>query len=138
MARERSSTPARSKGAPLAAGLLVPLAIVAAVIAVAVAVVATSGGQRATNTEVDARAANVKKTWDAVGRPTAPAQLDRLGTRLNARLRVVPGGKAAPGTTRGNARTYQFATRGSRAWASHASGFPRSAVRGRASPRRSR
>src|SRR5947208_15469212 len=98
MARERSSTPARSKGAPLAAGLLVPLAIVAAVIAVAVAVVATSGGQRATNTEVDARAANVKETWDALGRPTATAQPDRLRTPLNPPLRGVPRRHAPPRT----------------------------------------
>src|SRR5437764_15289407 len=111
MAPERSASPTRLKGAPLVAGVLIPLAIVAAAIAVAVAVVATGGGRRATNTELDARAATVKKAWDAVGRPSSTAQLDRLGKRLNAKLKVVPGGKRAAGVTRGDVRSYAFASK---------------------------
>ncbi|MFL5894116.1 MAG: EAL domain-containing protein [Thermoleophilaceae bacterium] len=94
--------------------MVLPLGLIAVVIAVAASVVATSGGRRAANKELDARGATVKKAWDAAGRPSRPADLKVLGRRLNAQLRLVPGRKPAPAKTAGDVRTYAFAAHGKR------------------------
>lgn len=90
---------------------MLPVALLAALLAVGVALLVAGGGRRAASKELDARAATVKKSWDAVGRPTAQADLQRLGKRLGAQLRVVNGRHPQPGTTRGDVRRYAFATR---------------------------
>jgi diguanylate cyclase (GGDEF)-like protein len=53
----------------------------------------------------------VKKAWDVAGRPARNPQLARLGTRLNAQLRVLRGSHPRPVTTIGKTRSYSFATR---------------------------
>src|SRR3954471_2635434 len=111
MARERSSAPARWNGSPLVASLLVPIAVLIAILAVAVAIVATSGGRRAADKELDARAVSVKKAWDAVGQPTRQADVALLGKRLGAKLRVVRGNHPAAGATKGDVRAYAFGSR---------------------------
>jgi diguanylate cyclase (GGDEF)-like protein len=91
-------------------GVVIPIALVCALIAGAVALLVGGGGQRAAEREVDARAATVKKSWDAVGQPTAKRDLRRLGLRLGARLRVTSGSHPEPGKTTGDVRRYAFAT----------------------------
>jgi diguanylate cyclase (GGDEF)-like protein len=93
------------------ASVVVPAVVISLLIALAAAVLASGGGQRAANKELDARAANVKEAWDDAGRPARGLQLKRLGTRMNAQLRVVRGRHAQPGTTDGDFRRYGFATR---------------------------
>ena len=93
------------------ASVVVPAALVGLLIAVAAALLAGGGGQRAANKELDARAANVKKSWDAAGRPAGGSDLRRLGVRMNAQLRVVRGRHPQTGTTSGDVRSYAFATR---------------------------
>src|SRR4051794_37761657 len=110
MARSRSSAPARN-GLPLFVSVVVPAAIVAALIAAAVVVLVTGAGHRAASKELDARAATVKKAWDGAGRPAKDSDLQRLGQRLNATLRVVRGRHPQPGSTTGKIRHYAFATR---------------------------
>ena len=110
MARQRSATPARS-GRSLVTSVAVPAALIGVLIAVAVAFLASGGGRRAANKELDARAATVKKAWDGSGRPRSGPELARLGTRLNAQLRVVRGSHPQSGTTDGDVRRYGFATR---------------------------
>src|SRR5260221_2161649 len=114
MARLRSNDPARRGGSPLAISVLAPLAVLAAVLAIAAALVATSAGHRAADKQLDARAVTVKKAWDAAGQPAGKADLRRLGKRLNARLAVVHGSTAAPGKTSGGVRSYAFRSRGQR------------------------
>ena len=91
--------------------MVVPAVVLGVVIAIVAAVLASGGGKRAANKELDARAATVKKAWDTVGRPADSAQLDRLGKRLNATLRVVGGRHPQAGTTSGDVRRYAFAAR---------------------------
>ncbi|HEX6714738.1 MAG TPA: bifunctional diguanylate cyclase/phosphodiesterase [Thermoleophilaceae bacterium] len=110
MARNRSAAPARN-GRPLVASVVLPAAVFGVLIALAAAMLASGGGKRAADKELDARAATVKKAWDGVGRPAGPAQLARLGTRLNAQLRVVRGRHPQAGATSGKVRRYAFATR---------------------------
>src|SRR4051794_20280065 len=110
MAPKRSAAPARN-GRPLVASVVVPAVLVAALIAVVAALLASGGGHRAADKELDARAATVKKAWDGAGRPSSAGQLDRLGNRLNAELRVVPGRHPHAGTTNGDTRNYAYATR---------------------------
>src|SRR4051812_47431528 len=110
MAQERSVARARN-GRPLVATVAVPAALIAVLIAVAAVLLASGGGQRAANKELDARAANVKESWDAAGRPGGGSQLRRLGVRMNAQLRVVRGRHPQAGTTSGDVRNYAFATR---------------------------
>lgn len=93
------------------ATVAVPAALIAVLIAVAAALLASGGGQRAANKELDARAADVKKSWDAAGRPGGGSELRRLGVRMNAQLRVVRGRHPQAGTTSGDVRNYAFATR---------------------------
>ena len=93
------------------ATVAVPAALIAVLIAVAAALLASGGGQRAANKELDARAASVKKSWDAAGRPGGGSELRRLGVRMNAQLRVVRGRHPQAGTTSGDVRNYAFATR---------------------------
>ncbi|MEA2494120.1 MAG: diguanylate cyclase [Thermoleophilaceae bacterium] len=92
-------------------GVVLPCAILAALLAVAIAVIVSSGGRRAADKELDARAATVKKAWDAQGRPSRQRDLKRLGTRLNAQLRVVRGRHPKVAVTTGDVRHYAFATR---------------------------
>src|SRR3954447_24129991 len=110
MALRRSAAPARN-GRPLVVGAVLPIALLGVLVAVAVALLVSGGGHRAANKELDARAATVKKAWDSVGRPTAQRDLQRLGRRLNAQLRVVRGSHPQPGTTTDDVRHYGFATR---------------------------
>src|SRR4051794_26914895 len=115
MARERSVAPARPRRRPtLLVSVMLPIALMAAVVAVAAAVVATGGGRRAANKELDARAATVKKAWDAAGRPSRDAPLAALGKRLNAHLRLTRGSKLAAGVTSGDTRAYAFPAHGKR------------------------
>lgn len=93
------------------ATVAVPAVLVALLIALAAALLASGGGQRAANKELDARAASVKKSWDAAGRPPSGPRLARLGGQMNARLRVVRGRHPQAGTTSGDVRRYGFATR---------------------------
>jgi diguanylate cyclase (GGDEF)-like protein len=95
----------------LVAAIVVPAALGTALLCVAVALLATGGGRRAADKELDARAATVKKAWDAVGRPTGGPELKRLGARLNAQLAVLRGPHPQAGTTIGKLRRYGFATR---------------------------
>ena len=110
MARSRSAAPARP-GLPLFVSVVLPAAIIAALLAVAVVFLTTGSGRRAADKQLDARAATVKKAWDGAGRPTKGAQLARLGTRLNAQLRVVHGSHPQAATTQGGRRHYAFVTR---------------------------
>jgi diguanylate cyclase (GGDEF)-like protein len=91
--------------------VVLPAFVLGVLIALVAALLASGGGQRAANKELDARAATVKKAWDGVGRPARPADLARLGARLNAKLGVIRGRHALAGTTSGNRRRYAFATR---------------------------
>src|SRR5436190_5130200 len=115
MAPERSAAPARLRRRPtLLVGVLLPLALIAAIVAIGAATVATSGGRRAANKELDARAATVKKAWDAAGQPSRARDLQALGKRLGAQLRLTRGTKPSGGVTSGNARAYAFAAHGKR------------------------
>ena len=91
--------------------MVLPVALISVALAAAVALLVASGGSRAADKELDARAATVKKAWDTAGRPTHGTDLRRLGIRLNAQLRVVRGKHPQAGTTQGNVRRYGFATR---------------------------
>src|SRR6478752_5554036 len=102
-----SVAPARN-GRPLAIGVVLPAAILTALIAVAVALLVAGGAHRAATKELDARAATVKKAWDAVGRPVAGGDLSRLGAKLGAQLQVVRGRHPAPAVTQGKLRSYSF------------------------------
>jgi diguanylate cyclase (GGDEF)-like protein len=95
----------------LVVGIVVPMALVGGLLAVAITLLAASAGKHAADREIDTRAATVKKAWDAVGRPQDSRRLARLGTRLNAELRVVPGRHPAEPVTSGGLRRYAFATR---------------------------
>src|SRR3954451_3172735 len=110
MALGRSSAGARN-GRSLLVGVLVPLALIAALTAGLAGVLATGAGRRAADKEIDARAATVKKAWDATGRPMAKAQLVRLGRQLNAQLAVRSGIRPSTATTTGDVRHYAFPTR---------------------------
>jgi diguanylate cyclase (GGDEF)-like protein len=90
------------------------MAVVGVLLVVAIALLATSGGRRAADREIDSRGATVKKAWDAVGRPESGPRLARLGTRLRAELLVVPGRHPLAPTTKGQLRRYAFATRDGR------------------------
>src|SRR5438067_8336267 len=115
MARERSSAPARRSGTPLLVVVLLPLALVAAGLAIAVAVVANGSGHRATTKELDARAGTVKAAWQASGHPTAARDLQRLGTRLDATIAIRRGQTPnAGGTAVGDTRVYSYPVRGKR------------------------
>jgi diguanylate cyclase (GGDEF)-like protein len=96
------------------ASVVLPAILVGVLIAVAAALLAGGGGQRAAHKELDARAATVKEAWNSVGRPAEGRQLDRLGRRLNAKLRVVRGSHPLAGQTSGDVRRYAFPTRGDR------------------------
>src|SRR2546423_14011665 len=111
MARQRASGAA----APLVVSVLIPLAVIAVAIAVLVSVVASGGGRRAADKELDARAQTVKKAWDAVGQPSGASSLRQLGKRLDAKLVVVHGQRPAAGKTSGDTRSYAFAARHARA-----------------------
>lgn len=95
-------------------GVLLPLALVTALIVAVVASLANGGGKKATDRELDSRASTVKRTWEAAGRPTRPAQLDLLGRRVDARLSVVRRQQPAAPKTSGDFRTYRFTARGGR------------------------
>lgn len=110
MAPNRSSSAARS-GIPLALGIVLPVALLAAALAVAAALIVGGAGHRAATKELDARAASVKKAWDVAGRPTRTQSLHQLGTRLNATLVVARGKHTHPAQTTGDQRHYAFATR---------------------------
>src|SRR5947209_14686508 len=110
MASPGSSPPARS-GLPLVVTIAIPAVLVAALIAAAVVLLVGGAGHRAVSKQVDARAAAVKKAWDGAGRPTKPADLARLGKRLDAQLRVARGRHPRATTTSGNTRSYTYATR---------------------------
>src|SRR5688500_10573572 len=110
MTQKRSIAPARS-GHPLVARVVLPLAALALLLALAVTMLVAGAGRKAAEKELDARAATVKKAWDAADRPTADRQLDRLGAQLGARLSVVRGQRPQAGTTDGGFRRYAFATR---------------------------
>jgi diguanylate cyclase (GGDEF)-like protein len=110
MALGRSAARAQN-GSSLVLGLVLPALIVAALIAGAVALLVNAAGHTAADKEIDARAATVKKAWDVAGRPASNPQLARLGTRLNAQLRVVRGSHPRPVTSIGKTRNYSFATR---------------------------
>src|SRR5439155_14893694 len=105
----RSVTPARN-GRSLTVRVVLPAALVTALIAAAVAVLGAGAAHRAADKELDARAATVKKAWDAVGRPPGGAPLERLGARLSAQLRVVRGTHPAPTSNTGKLRRYAFVT----------------------------
>src|SRR3954453_15834424 len=110
MAPHRSaSTPARNRSLLLTAVL--PAALLCALLAAGVALLVAGGGKRAADKELDARAATIKKTWDTAGPPSTRPELRRLGTRVNANLRVIRGRHPQPGTTNGDQRQYGFATR---------------------------
>src|SRR3954470_2495999 len=110
MAPHRSaSTPARKRS--LLVTTVAPAALLCALLAVGVALLVSGGGKRAVDKELDARAAIIKKTWDTAGRPSTRPELRRLGTRVNANLRVIRGRHPQPGTTSGGQREYGFATR---------------------------
>src|SRR5690349_7961367 len=113
MALPLSTAPARN-GRPMSATVVLPAVAVGVLIALATALLVSGGGTRAANTELDARAATVKKAWDGAGRPAGGAQLQRLGRQLNAGLRVVPGKHPQAGTSSGDVRNYGFATRAGR------------------------
>jgi diguanylate cyclase (GGDEF)-like protein len=91
--------------------VVLPAVLVGVLIAVAAAMLASGGGKRAANKELDARAATVKMACEGAGRPAQRAQLARLGKRLNATLRVTRGRHPQSGTTSGDLRRYAFATR---------------------------
>ena len=91
--------------------VVLPLAVLALLLGLAVTMLVAGSGRKAADKELDARAATVKKAWDAADRPTAERQLDRLGSQLGARLSVVRGERPQPGTTDGELRRYAFATR---------------------------
>lgn len=93
------------------ASVVLPLALLSAVLGITIALLAGSGGQRAANKELDARAVTVKKAWDVAGRPTRAPALERLGRQLKAQLRVVRGRRPRAATTEGDVRRYAFATR---------------------------
>src|SRR3954470_10376584 len=112
MARSRSLSPARRSGIPPLLGVLLPLALTVALIVGAVAMLSAGGGKKATEGELDTRAATVKQTWDAAGRPPRPAQLAPLGRRVDAQLSVVRRQRPADPTTSGDFRHYRFAARG--------------------------
>src|SRR4051794_10906389 len=109
MALPRSTAPARM-GRPLSATVVLPAVALAVLIALATALLVSGSGTRAANKELDARAATVKKEWDGAGRPSSGGELQRLGRRLNAQLRVVRGQHRNAGTTSGDVRSYSFAT----------------------------
>ena len=110
MPLRRSATAARN-GRPLVAGVVVPAAVTAAVIAVATALLAAAGGKTAAEKQLDARAAAVRNAWTIAGRPTRTTDLAGLGSRLNAQLSVVRGRHPHPPATTGKVRRYAFATR---------------------------
>ena len=110
MAPGRSPAPARN-GRSLFVGVLLPLALIAALTAGLAVFVASGAGRRAADKELDARAATVKKTWDALDRPSGKPQLARLGRLLNAQLVVVRGRHPQAATTTGDLRSYAFPTR---------------------------
>src|SRR3954451_9994615 len=110
MALGRSSDAARS-GRSLFVGVLLPLALIAALTAGLAVFVATGAGRRAADKELDARAATVKKAWDATDRPTAKPELARLGRQLNAKLVVIRGRHPQAAVTKGELRHYAFPTR---------------------------
>lgn len=114
MAGSRSSSSAGPKsGLPLAVQVLVPLALIAAVVAIAAATLAGGAGQKAADQELDRRASVVLSAWQASGSPTGRADLRALGRRLEARLAVRRGGRAAAaGRTDGDFRIREFRTRG--------------------------
>ena len=115
MARSRSSSAAGSSksGLPLAVQVIVPLALVAAILAVAAGMLAGSAGRKATDEELDRRAAVVRRAWQASGEPTRSADLRRLGRRLDARLAIERGNPSGDaGRTEGDFRTREFRTRG--------------------------
>jgi diguanylate cyclase (GGDEF)-like protein len=94
------------------AGVVLPVAVLGALVTVAVALVMSGGAHRAAGKELDARALTVKNAWAAAGRPAERSELQRLGQRLHAQLRVVRGTRAQAGTTSGDVRRYSFPTRG--------------------------
>jgi diguanylate cyclase (GGDEF)-like protein len=95
-------------------GVLVPLALLAALIVAVVAMLAISAGRHAAVKELDARAATVKKAWDLSGRPSAKPELAVLGRRLTATLAVERGAMPALAATTGGVRRYAFPTRDGR------------------------
>src|SRR5436853_7353286 len=97
MARERSAAPARMSGGPLALRVLAPLAVVAVLIGLAVALVANAGGQKAANKELDARALTVKRSWEALGAPSGKTSLAKLRQELGAKPGALPGRQPARG-----------------------------------------
>jgi diguanylate cyclase (GGDEF)-like protein len=110
MAQSRSAAPARN-GLPLSVALVLPAAVLSLLLAAAVAVLVGGGANRAANKELDARAATVAKAWTAAGRPASAPDLQRLGARLNAKMRLVAGRHPAAPATSGDRRSYAFATR---------------------------
>ena len=110
MAPQPSVAPARS-GRPLLLGVLLPVAVIAAGLAIGVTLLVTGAGRRAAEKELDARAATVRGAWEAAGSPTNERELRRLGNRLDARLTVVRGRRPQAGTTAGDVRRYAFASR---------------------------
>jgi diguanylate cyclase (GGDEF)-like protein len=114
MARSRSLTPVPPSPVPLAAGVLLPIALVAALIVAAVLLVSAGAGKSAANAELDARAVTVSKAWQMAGRPTRDAQMIDLGRRVDARLSIGPRKPAAAPKTSGDFRSYRFAVRGGR------------------------
>ena len=113
MAGSRSSSPARSRaGLPLAVHVLLPLALIAAVVAVAAGMLAGGAGKQATDDELDRRAATVRRAWQASGSPTDRAELRTLGRRLGAQMSIGRGTPGATGRTEGDRRIREFRTRG--------------------------
>jgi diguanylate cyclase (GGDEF)-like protein len=93
------------------AGVVLPVALLAALVTVAVALLMSAGAHRAANRELDTRALTVKNAWGAAGGPTEKSELQRLGRRLHAQLRVVRGTHAQAGITSGDVRRYSFPAR---------------------------
>jgi diguanylate cyclase (GGDEF)-like protein len=93
------------------AGIVLPVALLGALVTVAVALSTGGGAHRAANKELDARAVTVKNAWNVAGRPSEQSELQRLGRRLHAQLRVVRGTHAQAGITSGDVRRFSFPAR---------------------------
>lgn len=114
--RSQSPAPVKSGGLPLAVRLLAPLALVAALSALAVLTLASGAGRTAADEELDRRAAVVQRAWETAGSPRREADLRALGRRLRVRISIVRRGPSpAPAATQGDFRTREFAVRGGRA-----------------------
>ena len=114
MAGSRSPSPAHARtGLPLAVQVILPLALLTALVAVAAAMLAGSAGRKAADDELDRRAAVVRRAWQASGSPTDRRELRVLGRRLGATLTIRRGDPSShAGRTEGDLRVREFRARG--------------------------